>query len=390
MIGIRVLRRFASIPGGAGTSILKRELLADVWQLSIKYTAYCLSGSHAMRAEFQRTISDFITHLVLYKVNELSKRVPDDFFNYGYAKFKNVGAMIPGILFGISGVYNLAMPVCSLIVRSPDIPELTLNFWSLLSITASSVAEFYVTYKNLGDISSEPAANNVIKRIIERTALLYKIWKQHYLVDPIQHAIINENIISIAGVIIPITTSFICYYTGWIWLDIMGRMLNGLLQLHISNSMFSENMTVILGKSLSKTQLEIVKKILEDRDTIQKVEGLKTEQLTSKSMKLYMDVIYNAKEITENIIEVLEDDISQISTDSEVQKKIRKLIGKSNDLVITHQTEIIKDMEEDVKKKYPLISQIDIELSSKNINPAYEGVVTESDDDEDGQKKDKV
>mmetsp|Transcript_29124 Transcript_29124/g.28838 ORF Transcript_29124/g.28838 Transcript_29124/m.28838 type:complete len:171 (+) Transcript_29124:646-1158(+) len=170
----------------------------------------------------------------------------------------------------------------------------------------------------------------------------------------------------------------------------MGRMLNGLLQVYISNSMFSENMTVILGKSLSKSQLEIVKKILEDRDTIQKVEGLKTEQLSSKSMKLYMDVVYNAKEITENIIEVLEDDISQISTDPEIQKKIRKLIGKSNDLLITHQTEIIKDMEEDVKKKYPLISQIDIELSSKNINPAYEGVVTESDDDEEVQKKDNV
>mmetsp|Transcript_29124 Transcript_29124/g.28839 ORF Transcript_29124/g.28839 Transcript_29124/m.28839 type:complete len:129 (+) Transcript_29124:127-513(+) len=128
-----------------------------------------------MLAEFQRTISDFSTHIVLYKVNELSKRGPDDIFNYGYAKFKNVGAMIPGIFFGISGIYNLTMPVYSLLSREPDIPELTLNFWSLLSITASSVAEFYVTYKNLGDISSELTANNVVKRIIERTKLVYKI-----------------------------------------------------------------------------------------------------------------------------------------------------------------------------------------------------------------------
>lgn len=79
---LKSFRRFSTVKNSSN-SILKRELLADSWQMCLKYTAYSLSGSHAMYAELQRTTSDFLTHIYLYRANKLSNRGPDENYNYG-------------------------------------------------------------------------------------------------------------------------------------------------------------------------------------------------------------------------------------------------------------------------------------------------------------------
>lgn len=164
-------------------------------------------------------------------------------------------------------------------------------------------------------------------------------------------------------------------------------MANGGLQIYIATTMSRENMKVIMGKSLSKQKLAKIKTILEDRDTILRVEGLRTESLSSGSVKLYVDVVFNSAELNKNVLAVVKPDIEAISSDPVMQANIRRIVVKSMEILLTHTTEIIKDMEEGVKKDHPNVKIVDIEQSQKNINPKYEGVVTDSEDTEESDKK---
>lgn len=79
----------------------------------------------------------------------------------GYEKFKNLAVVLPGVGFGISGLYNILYPLQMFYNHTVDTGDLTLNFLSLSvnfikTILASSIGEFYLFYKNMGDIHQEP------------------------------------------------------------------------------------------------------------------------------------------------------------------------------------------------------------------------------------------
>ena len=106
-------------------------------------------------------------------------------------------------------------------------------------------------------------------------------------------------------------------------------------------------------------------------------------------MKISATIKYNSKEVAKNILEVFEPDIQKITLIPAQQEQIRALIVKSTDLLLTHTTEIVRNMEEDVQRAYPNAIEIDLEMAKSNIQSEYEGVVSlsSSSDEEAAQKK---
>jgi divalent metal cation (Fe/Co/Zn/Cd) transporter len=134
--------------------MLKRELIADVVQNSIKATAWQLSGSQAMKAELMRAMVDVFNHVILYFANKWARNDADEFHNYGYGGYKNLAVIAPGLGFFFSGVYNTIFPFyATLYDVIPD--ELTINTLSLASIVAVNIGELVLFYLNLGDVSED-------------------------------------------------------------------------------------------------------------------------------------------------------------------------------------------------------------------------------------------
>ena len=76
-----VLRRFFT-QKDITFQMLKRELLGDIVQISLKYGAYSLSQSQAVKAELMRTLIDTSNHILLYTINSRSKQISDDYYNH--------------------------------------------------------------------------------------------------------------------------------------------------------------------------------------------------------------------------------------------------------------------------------------------------------------------
>jgi hypothetical protein len=71
-------------------------------------------------------------------------------------------------------------------------------------------------------------------------------------IDPIQDIIVTENVLAIMGVSIPIISALCCYASGYFWLDYVGEMVNGVIQIHLGYLICQENARILLGHRLSE------------------------------------------------------------------------------------------------------------------------------------------
>lgn len=206
--------------------LLKREFLSDLSQNLLKLGTYFLSHSQAVKAELMRNLLDTANHGVLYYADKWSRQTADANYNYGYSKFKNLAVISPGICFGVSGVYNLFSGGFHLLIGNFNPAGLTLGAFSLSVLFLCSLSECYITYKNIADLRPNEKLS-----FRDRLALSYRIVAYKEKLDPIQSTIIIENLFAIGGVSIAAITSVICYVTGSAWIDLLGQMLNGAVQI---------------------------------------------------------------------------------------------------------------------------------------------------------------
>jgi hypothetical protein len=244
-------------------------------------------------------------------------------------------------------------------------------------------------YKNLGDISPDRHLG-LVGKIRERMKITYQVVLKKKSIDPIQDAIVTENVLALMGVTMPIITSFSCYLTGLGWLDLLGEVCNGTVQVYLGYLICKENIEILSGKSIDKIDKLRIVKVLKEHPGIADIGEFKAEYMGEDSVKIFAAIKYNNKEIANSMINVFENDIRSITEDAKKQEEIKKLLLRSTDLLFTHTTELIKNMERDVQKEYPNASEIDLEIANSNIKQEYQDKISlsSSSEDEDAPSKD--
>lgn len=64
-------------------SMIRREMVTDCFQSGVKFLAYSVSGSQALKAEMYRSFIDVISHAFRISASYSSTYKPDDNYNYG-------------------------------------------------------------------------------------------------------------------------------------------------------------------------------------------------------------------------------------------------------------------------------------------------------------------
>lgn len=105
-------------------------------------------------------------------------------------------------------------------------------------------------------------------------------------VDPIQDAIVSENILSIVGVFVPLMTSGTIYLCGMEWIDNVGEMINGILQIYLGYKITNENVGIIMGRSMSKEELTDLLVVIDDREKVADITHIKTVYLDSDQLSI--------------------------------------------------------------------------------------------------------
>ena len=241
-------------------------------------------------------------------------------------------------------------------------------------MATSSLIECYLFYKNLGDLTDDKTLP-FHKKIINRVKLSYNIVQKKETIDPIQDVVITENVLAVIGITMPIFTSFLCLTTGMDFFDFLGGMVNGAIQLRLAWLILKENTEKLTGRGVNKSDREKIIKLLSNQAEVSEIQDFKNEYIGANAMKISALVKININEINRKILIHLDQKIAKITPDVKKQKEIKDIVTNSNTILLTNITEVISDMETDVKSKYPSIVDIDIELSKSNIAKEYEGII---------------
>ena len=108
----------------------------------------------------------------------------------------------------------------------------------------------------MGDCYNEPPMS-FTQSVASRVKLSWQIANEKVRIDPIQQAIVNENVLAIMGVCMPIVTSLACYATSNNIFDLIGEMLNGGIQIYLGYLICNENVKILIGKSLEKQDIAV-------------------------------------------------------------------------------------------------------------------------------------
>mmetsp|Transcript_1770 Transcript_1770/g.3816 ORF Transcript_1770/g.3816 Transcript_1770/m.3816 type:complete len:413 (-) Transcript_1770:2168-3406(-) len=362
--------------------LLKRELIADVFQNSLKGFAYYVSGSASMKAELMRSVIDASNHLLLYGANSAVIRAaenPEKSIRYeGYDKLKNLVVILPGIFFLCTGAFNVLSPVVYSLLGSLEVDHINLTPLSLSAIVLSSFGEFYLFYKNVGDVLNNEGlklnldqskvsfilGDSVLsfhRRVYNRIKVARALITNKVSIDPIQDIIVTENVLAMMGVSLPILSALGCYLTGLNWIDYLGEMMNGVIQLNLGYLICQENARILLGHGLSDADVARVKGIMENRDEVLGITEFHSEYISSTDVKISARVKYDDVEIFGDVITQLDSDIKAISPDPEIQAKIRQITSRACSLALKSSAEVIEEMEDDIKSQFPNAKLIDLE-----------------------------
>lgn len=216
--------------------------------------------------------------------------------------------------------------------------------------------------------------HSFFKRLLLRSRLSFRIIFKKQSVDPIQDAIITENVLAVMGVGTPVLTSFLCYATGLGWIDLIGEFSNGVIQIYLGYLICKENSQILIGRSLQSVDNIKLLSILNSRREIKDIQYLKTTY-SNDELALSAEVVYDQDFLAQKLIRALENDIKQISLDEASERGLKELLTKSTYLFITHNAEVIRKIENDIIKAFPCATEIDIEKCVTNIKKELQGVM---------------
>jgi hypothetical protein len=204
------------------------------------------------------------------------------------------------------------------------------------------------------------------QRVFNRIKVAKALITNRVSIDPIQDIIITENVLAMMGVSLPIISALCCYATGHFWIDHVGEMLNGLIQINLGYLICQENARILLGHGLSEVDVAVrhrqrVKGIMQSRDEVLDITEFHSEYISSTDIKISAKVRYDDEEIFDDILIELNDEISAISSDPEIQLKIKQITAKACTMALRSSAEVIEEMEDDIKSQFPNARLIDLE-----------------------------
>ena len=193
-------------------------------------------------------------------------------------------------------------------------------------------------------------------------------------VDPIQDAIITENVLAVMGVSMPVITSFLCYATGFGWLDCVGEFSNGIVQVYLGYLICKDNTEILMGKAVLKPDFDKISNILESRTEVIDISDLKT-RWSNEVLAISATVRYDENMVARNVVRALQLDIEKITNNEEERAKISRLLLNYTAEFMKLEQSTINSMEADIKKVYPSAKFIDIGKSHTNIQDLHKGAI---------------
>ena len=233
-----------------------------------KGVAAAITGSGAMLAEAIHSVADSGNQLLLILGLRQTKKAPTDDHPLGFGKSIYFWSfLVAVILFSVGGMFSLYEGVHKLLHPTP------LSYpWIAIGVLAFAiVAESISLWGCLREVNKERYGRSIFQwfRNSRSSALL---------------VVFGEDIAALLGLVFALTAIIATYLTGNPMWDAIGTISIGVLLIVVAFFVAVEVKDLLIGQSIEPTELEKMKRFLDQTPEVDKVYNLITMQFGPDAM----------------------------------------------------------------------------------------------------------
>lgn len=334
-----------ALQGTVGFKSVAAALVGNTVVTVIKFAAAAISGSSAMFSEAVHSFADTLNQLLLLVGLRRSLKKADDDFEYGYGNELSFWGLISacGIFFVGAGV-TFYSGISALL--TPHHVEISTLVFGVLIVAL--VIESYTLWVAVSELRKTFPRSSWRKRISQA--------------DPSTLAVFLEDSVAVFGVFVALTSISLAYYTQNAAWDALGSIVIAGLLAVVAVVLIIKNRSYLLGRAIPEAlQEEIVESLLQE-PAIEKVHDFKSAILSFGVYRIKCEIEFNGASLLGDAYQqsALRDEYEEVRDDYEAFKRfcadyadrIPRLMGRK-----------IDEIEGRIRKKYPGIRHIDIEIN---------------------------
>lgn len=325
----------------SSTKVVLSALAGNLFVTLIKFIGWLLTRSPSLLAEALHSLADTFNQFLLLlgiRNSQGERSGPVQFlYNFSSAIF----------IFILGGVITIAHAVHDLFYPSDMQDNINLFYISLGIIAVSFIVEGYTCVVALKAINAQKGKKSLYKFLMEsnNTTLV---------------GIFLEDSAALLGLVLALVGMCSSRLIGSNIPDAVAALMIGLMMGFIAILLLINNSKLLIGKSLDKETEDEIKDLIESTFLVDKVVEMSTEIIGLNRVNLYCSVEVNGAALISH--EDVKDDIAEIKEDLAEGESLAPVIVDIVDRTVRKLGNKIKILEEQIKKEYPEIKTIDIEV----------------------------
>jgi zinc transporter 9 len=320
-------------------------LIANVLVAISKFIAAATSGSSVMFSEAIHSTADTLNQLLLLVGLQRSTKKADATFEYGYGNERFFWALISacGVFFlgagvtGYHGIESLLHP-----------REIQFSWVVLATLIFSGLVEGYSFFVAASELRVRFSNLSVIERIKKA--------------DSATLAVYLEDSVAVFGVLVAVVSIGLSYSTGSIVWDGLGSLVVAGLLAFVGVMLIAKNRSYLLGQSMPPDLERAVLAMLQTDPSIERIIDFKSNVLGQDVYRIKFEIEFNGDSLARDVyggVDMREqfDDVRGNFEDfkrfaAEYADRVPRLMGRK-----------IDEIEQKIKKEFPSIRHIDIEIN---------------------------
>lgn len=300
-----------------------------------KFAGFLVSGSSALFSETMHSLADTLNQALLLVGLVRAKLKPTAEFSYGFGRERFLWALISACcIFFLGATVTVWHGLQSL--WTPHEVHLDKSVFLILFFSF----------------------------VVEGMTLLFAVreTRRGGKEDPVTLAVLFEDSVAVVGVVIATLSILLTYATGNPLWDALGAIIVGLMLGWVAVVLIKKNRAYLITKSMPEDMRDEVIEILEADPMIERVVHFKSSTLDIGVYRITCDVEFNGsiflKELSKRAYlkkkyELVKNDYQEfLQFCGDVSDRIPRMIGDR-----------INKIEANIKKKFPEVEHIDIEIN---------------------------
>ncbi|CAH8667577.1 unnamed protein product [Schistosoma margrebowiei] len=319
--------------------------------VAAKAFGWWYTGSKSMFSELMHSLADTMNQVLVAYGLYSSLQKPDETHPYGYIPMRNVSSLISGVAIFFLGAGLTFYHSVQGILAPHEFESVNLALMVMLGSLLSEGSTLALAYREA-------------KRSSKRQNF-YSV--RHWLfsgVDPSTSMVLLEDLAAVFGVIVAGSAMAVTAFTGHVLPDAIGGICVSAILATVAGLIIHTNTEMLIGRAIPIENQEAIMRVMDNIKIIRGTYDIKTTMIGGEEIRFKAEVDIDGRELTKRYLETLSlDDLLQEVKNIKTEQQLAHFMLKHGDNLVNTLGAEVNKIEEKIKKEFPNVTHIDIEIN---------------------------